>query len=97
VCTLTLAQDTEVTATFQPVPPAQLTTSSTGSGSITPSCSDGCPYDRGTAVTLTAAPAANQHVSGWRGCTQDASDPNRCEVTMTQDRDVSATFAPDEG
>jgi hypothetical protein len=34
-------------------------------------------------------------VSGWSGCAQGASDSNRCEVTMTQDRDVSATFAAD--
>ena len=95
VCTVTLTEDTEVTATFQPAPPPRLTTSTTGLGSITPACSDGCPYDRGTPVTLTAAPAANHHVSGWSGCAQDASDPNRCEVTMTQDRDVSATFAAD--
>jgi hypothetical protein len=92
---VTLTEDTEVTATFQPAPPPRLTTSTTGLGSIAPACSDGCPYHRGTAVTLTAAPAASHHVSGWTGCVQDASDPNRCEVTMTQDRDVSATFAAD--
>jgi hypothetical protein len=96
VCNVALSQDTTVTATFQPAPPPRLTTSSTGSGRITPSCPDGCSYDRGTAVTLTALPAAGHHVE-WAGCTQDASDPDRCAVTMTADRDVSASFVPDEG
>jgi hypothetical protein len=96
VCNVALSQDTSVTATFQPAPPPRLTTSITGSGRITPSCPDGCSYDRGTPVTLTALPADGQHVE-WSGCTQDASDPDRCQVTMTADRDVSASFVPDEG
>jgi hypothetical protein len=97
VCVVTLTQDTTVTVTFQPVRPPRLTTSSTGEGSITPPCSGGCPYDRGTTVTLTAVPAANHHVSGWTGCTQDASDPNQCVVTMSGDQAVSARFDQDEG
>jgi len=96
VCNVTLSQDTTVTATFQPAPPPRLTTSSTGAGRITPSCPGGCSYDRGTPVTLIAFPAAGQHAE-WTGCTQDASDSDRCEVTMAVDRDVSANFVPDEG
>jgi Divergent InlB B-repeat domain len=96
VCVVTLTQDTEVTATFHPAPPPRLTTSSTGHGTLTPACTDGCPYDPGATATLTAAPDATYHVI-WDGCTQDASDPNVCKVTMTQDRDVSATFDRDVG
>ena len=91
MCTVTLTQDTAVTATFQPAPPPRLTTSSTGPGSITPPCASGCPYDRGAPVTLTAVPSRNAYVVSWSGCTP-AADKRTCTVTMSADRRVSATF-----
>lgn len=91
VCVVTLTQDTEVTATFQPAPPPRLTTSSTGPGSITPPCTDGCPYDRGTPVTLTAVPSRNAYVVSWNGCAP-AADKRTCTVTMSEDHDVSVVF-----
>jgi uncharacterized repeat protein (TIGR01451 family) len=79
----------------------QLTVSVTGSGSVgadsgaiagcTSSggvCSD--VYDDGTLVTLTAAPAADFTFTGWGGdCTGSATT---CQVTMSQARNVIATF-----
>jgi len=71
----------------------------TGSGTVasTPagiSCGTDCsePYPNGTAVTLTATPAAGSTFGGWSGggCTGTGS----CTVTMTAARTVTATFNP---
>src|SRR3972149_4782175 len=68
-----------------------------GSGTVssTPagiSCGMDCsePYPNGTAVTLTATPAAGSIFGGWSGggCTGTGS----CTVTMTVARTVTATF-----
>ena len=69
-----------------------------GSGTVssTPagiSCGTDCsePYPNGTAVTLTATPAAGAVFGGWSGgCTGTGS----CTVTMTVARTVNATFNP---
>ena len=44
-------------------------------------------------VTLTANPATHQKLLGWTGCTVQAN-PDECRVTMSEDKAVSATFAP---
>jgi len=69
----------------------------TGSGTVTSSplgitCGTDCsePYDRGTSVTLTAAPATRSIFIGWSGC--DTVADTTCTVTMNASRSVIATF-----
>src|SRR5207244_3384039 len=69
----------------------------TGSVSSSPpgiSCGTDCsePYDRGTVVTLTAAPGSGSTFNGWSGC--DTVSGATCTVTMTAAKSVSATFNP---
>jgi List-Bact-rpt repeat protein/uncharacterized protein DUF11 len=78
-----------------------LTVTVSGSGSVgadsgaivsctasTGTCSDG--YDNGTVVTLTATPGAHANFSGWSGACSGST--LTCQVTMTQARNVTATF-----
>jgi hypothetical protein len=77
---------------------ATLTVSLVGSGRVTSSpagidCGATCSarFARGTAVTLTAAPAVDATFVGWSGgCT----GTGLCVVTLEDDRSVAATFAP---
>src|SRR6266576_1522381 len=69
----------------------------TGSGTVTSSpaginCGSSCSgsYNSGTAVTLTAAPAAGSIFSGWTG-NADCSDGS---VTMDANKSCTATFNP---
>src|SRR2546422_34695 len=71
----------------------------TGTGSVSSSppgisCGTDCsePYDRGTVVTLTAAPGSGSTFNGWSGC--DTVSGATCTVTMSAAKSVSATFNP---
>jgi Divergent InlB B-repeat domain len=97
VCSVMLDQDTVVTARFEPTPP-RLTSSSSGPGSISPSCPSGCARDPDEVVTLIATAEPNAYLVGWRGdCTPDPNDANRCVAEMSGDRAVSARFRENEG
>ena len=73
-----------------------VTKSGTGSGTVTSSpaginCGATCSasYANGTAVTLTATPAAGSTFAGWSGsCTGTGT----CSVTMSAAKSVTATF-----
>ncbi|MCW2967421.1 MAG: hypothetical protein JWM71_1193 [Solirubrobacteraceae bacterium] len=76
-------------------PQRTLTITTKGSGTVTsqpggitcrPTCTHA--YDDGTQVTLTASPASA--FTGWSGA---CSGRGSCQVTMTADRSVVATFA----
>jgi hypothetical protein len=87
-CTLSMNSNKSVTAAFSLLPTYILTTSTagTGSGVISP---PGGNYASGTAVTLTATPAAGSTFTGWSGaCTGTGS----CVVTMNSNKAVTATF-----
>jgi len=80
-----------------PAPPTQrtLTVTTKGTGTVTSqpagiSCPPTCThaYDDGTQVTLTATPAAT--FTGWSGA---CSGRGSCQVTMSADMSVVATFA----
>jgi hypothetical protein len=68
-----------------------------GSGTVTSSpagidCGAACSaaFGYGTVVTLTPTATSGSRFTGWSGA---CSGTGTCEVTMTQARDVSATFA----
>jgi hypothetical protein len=101
-CTVDMTQARSVTATFNtPSPPPTqhaLTVSrtGTGSGTVTSSpaginCGSDCSqsYNSGTAVTLTASPAAGSTFAGWSGA---CSGTGPCNVTMSQARSATASF-----
>ncbi len=103
-CQLTMSGDKEVTATFsQQTASRTLSVQSvgTGKGSFVSapagiSCAGACSaaYSSGTAVTVTATPAAGSTFDGWSGaCTGKGS----CTVTMDEDRNVTATFTSAPG
>jgi hypothetical protein len=98
---VTLTGPAEVTATFalEPTTEVELTTSTDGSGTIAATtgsetdgrdCTDGCAYPLNTPVTLTATLGDGTNTVAWTGC--DRADGTRCEITMSEDRAVSASF-----
>jgi len=87
-----------------PPPPPQRTLTVTpptgsGSGTIT-STGINCPgdcsetYADGTAVTLSANPAAGSTFGGWSGA---CSGTGSCQVTMNADKTVSGSFSASGG
>jgi len=97
-CDVTMDNDVQVTATF--VQQWRLSVQKTGSGSGTVTdnrsaitCGATCSalFDDGASPTLTAAPDANSTFVGWSsgGCSGTAP----CQVTLSADTAVTATFA----
>jgi len=80
----------------------KVTTEGTGSGEVnsspagigecgTPTGSCEAPYEDGTVVTLTAKSAADSTFAGWSG--GGCSGIGTCQVTVSAETDVSATFS----
>jgi hypothetical protein len=100
-CTVTMNVSKGVIATFT-ANPVTLTVSlgGDGSGTVTGSgiaCPGHCSesYAPGTHVTLTASPGALMTFEGWTGCDSSTSDPvtgGTCDLDMTTDRAVTASF-----
>jgi len=95
-CVTVVNADTYVTATF--TQQYQLTVSKTGAGAGTVTgngidCGVTCnvSLDSGTAISLTAVPAAGSVFTGWSG---DCSGMGACSTTMSVNRSVTANFAP---
>jgi len=77
----------------------QLSVAVTGQGTVTstpPGINCGADCDEvlanNTAVTLTATPDAGWAFLSWSGCTPVGGSPDQCTTTMSQARNVSATF-----
>ena len=94
VCNLTMDQAHSTTATF--VALHTLTVSVVGGGSVTSSppgisCPGDCTedYATGTPVVLTATPSSGFVFGGWSGA---CSGTGTCNLTMSQNRSVTATF-----
>ena len=76
---------------------AELTVNTSGNGTVTSlpagiSCPNDCSefYDLNTAVTLTANSDLGSTFTGWSG---DCSGTGDCVIIMTEDKNVTATFA----
>ena len=94
-CIVTMGQARNVTASFIAVYTFTITKTGSGSGTVTgasincgATCSD--DYDEGTSVTLDAVASAGSRFAGWSG--EGCSGTGTCTVTMSQARNVSATF-----
>jgi Divergent InlB B-repeat domain len=98
-CTVLLASNVEVTATFSKPTQRTLTVSTTGSGTVSGapgqiSCPGVCSeeFNEGRVATLTAHPAPHNKLIGWSGCSVQAN-PAECKVTMGAAQALSAQFA----
>ncbi len=93
-CNLVIAQNLTISAPFLPL--YTLTVTSNGNGSVTSTdgninCPGVCSYNylSNTQVTLNANPALGWSLNAWGGA---CSGSGSCQVTMTQNQSVSATF-----
>ncbi|MBK8464451.1 MAG: carboxypeptidase regulatory-like domain-containing protein [Chloracidobacterium sp.] len=99
-CDVTMDAAKSVTAQFNPREyTLSVALSGTGGGTVSSgdgqiSCGSACSasYSHGTVVSLTAVPSADSTFVSWTGepC---AGLPENCDVTMSQARSVTATFA----
>ncbi|NOS81350.1 MAG: hypothetical protein HOP32_07205 [Nitrospira sp.] len=93
-CNFTLTANTNITANFTR-PTLSVTVVGTGTVNSNPAgintCTSNCtaPFDRGTAVTLTASGA---NFTGWSG--GGCSGTGTCVVTLNANTTVTATFGP---
>ena len=100
-CTVSMTGLRSVTATFNVPPPPNRKTLSvsrlgSGSGMVTSNpvgvaCGSACSalFDVGTSVTLSASASTDSVFVGWGGA---CSGTGPCTVTMTEARNVTATF-----
>jgi uncharacterized repeat protein (TIGR02543 family) len=68
-----------------------LTTSATGSGTVTRSPNQ-TSYASGTIVKLTATPSSGYTFTGWSGSASGTTNP--LSVTMSSNKTITANFAP---
>lgn len=98
MCTLTLNETTEISATLQTLETLTVLRAGQGSGTVTSNpagieCTPeglGCSarFPAGTSVSLTGAPAAKSVFAGWSGACRGET----CVVEMTEAKSVTATF-----
>src|SRR5579862_3157430 len=96
-CTVTMAADTSVTATFSPVLSVTVKGAgnvSGGSGAI--NCGSGASicsgnFAQNASVTLVATPATGATFNGWSGACGGTS--TTCTVSMVASRSVTANFS----
>ncbi|MCP4895722.1 MAG: hypothetical protein GY906_02010, partial [bacterium] len=98
-CEVTMTLNRSVTATFEPVGltyTLSVSKPGTGNGTVTSSplgidCGSDCsePYLSGTSVDLTAIAGGDSTFIGWGGA---CSGSGSCNVTMSAERTVTATF-----
>jgi hypothetical protein len=99
-CVVTMSAAKSVTATFTQNPPGQFTLTvqkgGSGTGTVTSgdgliNCGNDCSqtYSSGTQVSLSAAAGGGSRFGSWSG---GCSGSGACNVTMNQDKSVTATF-----
>jgi len=91
--TITMNGDYSITANFEEIPSVQydLTTSSTGGGSVTTPGEGVFPYDEGTVVDLAATPGAGYLFVEWIGDVGTIDDVYAASTTITMNGDYSIT------
>ncbi len=97
-CQVSMTQAQNVTASFNLILIYELTVNlagSGGTGSVTGEgvdCGEDCSeqYTENTEVSLTAIPAANSTFVEWSGA---CSGTDICQIAMTQDQEVTASFS----
>jgi len=98
-CKVTMSTAKTVKATFDPIQrELKVEKKGPGSGTVTSSpagieCGATCKasYGNGTVVTLSAVSGPNTLPVVWAGCTKVVAE-NKCEVTMTAAKAITATF-----
>ncbi|MGA2927073.1 MAG: hypothetical protein ABSG43_13935, partial [Solirubrobacteraceae bacterium] len=95
-CTVTMNGDQAVTATFSVGHTLAVSLAGEGSGTVAGagiSCPGTCSTldAAGTTVSLSAAPAGESVFTGWSGA---CSGTGACQVTLSSDQAVIATFGP---
>ncbi|HSB72006.1 MAG TPA: M64 family metallopeptidase [Candidatus Methylomirabilis sp.] len=95
-CSLTLAADTTVTATFTRVFALTVTKKGTGSGTVVSSpagiqCGSVCSAAFSTQVTLVATASSGSRFTGWSGACNGTK--STCQLTMNAAKAVTATFS----
>jgi hypothetical protein len=102
-CKVTMSSAKSVEAEFAAIEKFKLdvTKSGTGSGTVTSSpvginCGATCSaeFEEGKGVTLTASASLGSEFVEWEGCDAEPS-ATKCEVTMDEDIEVIAVFAPE--
>lgn len=102
-CQITMTAAATVTATFIATQTLTVSKSGQGSGAVTSSpagisCGSSCssasqPFDRGTTVTLTAAPDNGSSFTSFSSnCTPVSGNPTQCTIVMSAGATVTATF-----
>ena len=95
-CSLTLAADTTVTATFTRVFPLTVTKKGSGSGTVVSSpagiqCGSVCAAAFSGQVTLTATASPGSRFTGWGGACSGTK--STCKLTVSAAKSVTATFS----
>jgi hypothetical protein len=95
-CQVTMSAARSVTATFLPLRTLSVTVVGSGSVGSVPagiSCPADCSedYPDGELVTLSAVADPGFELAAWSG---DCTGTGTCQVTMSQNRSVTATFQP---
>ena len=85
---VTLSQNTNITATFLQGSACTLTTTIVGQGTVTPSSGS---YACGTTISIQAVPASRYLFNGWSGALSGSTTPTT--LTLSTNESVTATFA----
>ena len=100
-CQVSLSGDESTSADFAPTHVLIVQTAGGTAGTVSSDtggidCPGTCSasYTEGATVTLTADGGANANVLGWTGGGCDGVTAPTCQVTMSTDQNVTATFAP---
>ena len=94
-----MTENKDVTATFIGITQLlTVTKAGTGQGTVSATgltCSGSTctgTYNYNASVTLTASPTAGNTFAGWSGDGSSCGTAVNCQISMTQDRNVTATF-----
>jgi uncharacterized repeat protein (TIGR02543 family) len=94
-CTVIMNANKTVTGTFtRVIPTVTLAITESGNGQVTCGSNSACAgsYPSGTVVNIAATPDAGWRFTGWGGDCAFAGTGNSCRLTMSDNRNISASF-----